>query len=590
MSETRAGGVFEGIVKEPLPEGAEVLEEYWLEKPYSRVVIAIPPGETGPRYYLIEPELSPDAKKALAKLSEAIESEVNPADFEKAEDLRRAVEEYIDKLVRKYSGLLRKLSDEDVEAIKYYLRRNFIGLGHVEPLLQDPNLEDISCNGLGIPIHVWHRRYESMPTNIIFTSKTELDNYVVGLAHRAGKHVSAAFPIVDAMLAGQHRLAATYREEVSPEGSSFTIRKFRTEPFSIIDQIRMGTISLEMAAYLWLLIDNKFNLMVIGGTGAGKTSLLNSLCNFIRPAYKVVTVEETPELNLPLQNWVKLVTREAYGAIGTISTRITLYDLVKTSLRYRPDYIIVGEIRGEEAYVLFQALATGHGGLSTMHAESLDSAVKRLVSPPMNISPAYIPLMNAVLLIERMLLPTRGGYMAPARRVRTLWEVIEHENYYSIAEYDTRTNSFIADFSASYLLRKIGIKSGKTLREMVSEMEERRLVLEWMLKKNITRLWDVSKIITEYYISPNKVVERAVEEIRELKEVETTRAEVITDGTSIITSILERSAGKTTLRQLLTESRMDEALFWDSLSKLINEGVIVLKDDGTVELVAKRVE
>ena len=261
-------------------------------------------------------------------------------------------------------------------------------------------------------MYVWHRKYESMPTNLIFTNETMLDNLIVKLTHMANKHISTAFPLLDAMLPGKDRLAATFKREVSPKGGSFSIRRFREEPFSVVDLVDMGTLNEEIAAYFWLLIENRMTIAVIGGTGAGKTSTLNALASLVKPSMKIVTVEEIPELNLPHENWVQLVARESYG-LGVMKTgEVSLFDLVKTSLRYRPDYIVVGEIRGEEAFVLFQALATGHGGLTTLHADSLDYTVKSLTSPPMNVAEPYIPLINVAALVERVQLPNSkaGGH------------------------------------------------------------------------------------------------------------------------------------------------------------------------------------
>lgn len=583
------GEVFLGIRKEPLPENALIVESYWVIEPHASVYIAIPPGENVMKYYLKEPPLSWNGYQAFLRLTEAIESEVNPREFESFEDLKKAIRMFIDRLLKKYTGLTRGLPSSEIDAIRYYLERNFAGLGHIEPLIQDPNIEDVSCDGYGSPLYVWHRKYESLPTNIVFTDKSTLDDYVVMLVHRAGKHISAAFPLADAMLEDQHRLAATYREEISPSGSTFTIRKFRSEPFSIIDQIMMGTISAELAAYLWFLIDNKLSLMIIGGTGAGKTSLLNSLCNFIRPTFKVVTAEETPELNLPLENWVRLVTRETYGAVGTVAPRIPLFELVRTSLRYRPDYLIVGEIRGEEAYVLFQALATGHGGLSTMHAESLESAVKRLTSPPMNIAPAYIPLMNAVILIERLTLPTPNGYLLPVRRVRSLWEVIEYENYSSLLEWDPQRDRFRADFSISWHLRRISVRTGMTMAEILAELERRRIVLEWMMMSGITKLRDVSRVVQEYYTVPKKVLEKASSEITLLKEEARRKVKEVAERVEDMLEILERLGGSSDINTLVAHSHLDEGAFWESINKLIEQGLVELLPDGRIHLSAKKV-
>jgi flagellar protein FlaI len=350
------------------------------------------------------------------------------------------------------------------------------------------------------PVYVWHRKYESLPTNLIFTDEKHLDNLIVKLAHLSSKHISTAFPILDAMLPGKDRLAATFRREVSPKGSSFSIRRFRDEPFSIVDLMDLGTLNEEIAAYFWLLIENRMTIAVIGGTGAGKTSTLNALASLVRPSMKIVTVEEIPELNLPHENWVQLVSRESYGLGGMKTGEVTLFDLVKTSLRYRPDYIVVGEVRGEEAFVLFQALATGHGGLTTIHAENLDYAVKRLTSPPMNVAEPYIPLINVAPLVERVQLPeSKIGSTTFGRRIKSLVELVNFEQYRTIGEWSPITDEFKVDFKNSEQLKKIAAKHGLTMSDILEELTNRAHFLLGLKLRGIRKNVDFKKQITNYY-------------------------------------------------------------------------------------------
>ena len=286
--------------------------------------------------------------------------------------------------------------------------------------------------------------------------------------------------------------------EVSNFGSTFCIRKFREKPFSILDLISMGTIDERIAAYLWMLVESKMSVMVLGGTGAGKTTMLNAILSLIRPEVKIVTVEETAEINIPHENWVSFTSREGLMFADAKAKFVNLFDLVKTSLRYRPDYLIVGEIRGEEAYVLFQALATGHGGMSTMHADSLDYAVKRLCSPPMNISRVYLPLMNTWLHIERTTV-VKDGTHKTLRRVRTIWELDEDVNSHVIAEWIPTEDIFQADFSKSLLLSKIAHKRGLTLKSSLSELENRARYLRLLLEKGIRLHREVAEAVRSYY-------------------------------------------------------------------------------------------
>jgi flagellar protein FlaI len=366
--------------------------------------------------------------------------------------------------------------------------------------MRDPNIEDISCDGVRKPVYVWHRKYENMRTNLIFQSEEELDNLIIKLVHMAGKHISSAFPIVDAILPDKHRLSACFRREVTPFGSTFTIRKFRTDPFTAVDFINMNTFDASLAAYLWLCMENRLSVIILGGTAAGKTSLLNVLVSLIKPGTKIITIEETPELNLPQENWVSLTSRESYGLGAEKIGEVTLFDLVKASLRHRPDILIVGEVRGEEAYVLFQALATGHGGMCTMHAEDLTSAIKRLTAPPMNVAPVYIPLMNLILTIRRV--------KGVARRVVECHEIVDYGDYVLTSKWQPEKDAFKYNFNESVMLKRISDARGWTLRQTLSELRHREKILLWMAKEGIRDLKSVANMVTEYYRRPKAVYKR----------------------------------------------------------------------------------
>lgn len=401
--------------------------------------------------------------------------------------------------------------------ILYYVERDVVGYGPIDPLMRDKFIEDISCNGVGKPVYIWHRRYEYIPTNIVFNSEKELDSIVVKLAHKAGKHISVAFPVVDAILPGGHRLAATFRKEVSTSGSTFTIRKFREDPITIIDMIDWHNLSPELAAYLWLLIEHKKTGLILGITGSGKTSTLNALATLFRPTVKVVTIEDTPELRLPLENWVQLVARPSYGIGPQKIGEITLYDLVKVSLRYRPDVIIVGEVRGEEAYVLCQALSTGHGGLTTLHAEHIDAAVKRLTSPPMNIPKSYIPLLDFALVIRRVTIFRPDGTYYIARKVSEVWEVRDYNNYVTISKWNPSKDSFHVYLDKSEVLKSIAEFRGKDFDWATNEVYRRAIVLEWMRAKGIRYYKDIASIVHKYYAKPDDVYKRALNELERLR-------------------------------------------------------------------------
>lgn len=494
-------------VLEPLPTGVDFVDVYWIEEPFVKIVIAPIPGRGGQKgYFIDEITLTKQEKNAFEKLRDILSKELRPPE-DMSVEARRHVFEEARRLMKRYKGVLGSLSQESIQRIEYYIRRDLIGYGPINPIIEDKNIEDISCDGVNKPIYVWHKRYESLPSNLKIMDKSYFNDFIIKLAHFAGKHISAAFPIVDAMLPGKHRLAATYGDEVSTFGSTFTIRKFREEPFSIIDLINLGSLSPALAAYFWFILDNRLTIIIIGGTGAGKTSFLNALTNLFKPGLKIVTVEETAELNIPHDNWVQFVTRESYGLGMSKIGEITMFDLVKTSLRYRPDYLIVGEIRGAEAFVMFQAMATGHGGLSTVHAENIEYAIKRMTSPPMNIAESYIPLMNVAVLVERVVLPKKAG-VPFGRRVRQVWELDPEGNRINIASWNPVEDTFEIDFSKSVHLPNICRKSGMPPDWYIRELQVRESVIRWMMANNITHFRDVARVVTEFHVKRAEVLSK----------------------------------------------------------------------------------
>lgn len=465
--------------------------------PHSKVTIAsLPELGGGYAYYIEEIALFEEEKAVYQNLLNILSKELNP--LEVGTDAKTHVLNEARRLASKY-GLTEKIGQESWPKFQYYLHRDLVGFGEIDVIMNDEMIEDLSVNGVNLPVYVWHRKYESLPTNLIFTDENALDNLIIKLTHLSSKHISTAFPILDGMLPGKDRLAATFKREVSPKGSSFSIRKFRDEPFSVIDLMELGTLDKEMAAYFWILIENRVTIAVIGGTGAGKTSTLNALASLVKPSMKIVTVEEIPELNLPHENWIQLVSRESYG-LGAVKTgEVDLFDLVKTSLRYRPDYIVVGEVRGEEAFVLFQALATGHGGLTTIHAENLDYVVKRLTSPPMNVAKPYIPLLNVAPIVERVQLPEIRLGNTFGRRIKSLFEIIDAEEFRTISEWDPLTDTFKTDFTNSDQLRKLATRRGESFSNILAEIQRRASFLNDLQQKGIRKNVNLKQKITNFH-------------------------------------------------------------------------------------------
>lgn len=492
----------------PTQRGMKVIEKYPLYEPFSHVVIVQNPKTGEYKYILDELQLDPLEKDVYHNILEILLAEIE-SPKEEIVDPRKFFADEAKKIVDKYRISLGWLPDVSWYKILYHAERDLVGFGKIDSLMRDPNIEDISCDGVKKSVYIWHRKYESIETTLQFENDEELDNLVVKLVHMAGKHVSSAFPIVDASLPGKHRLAVAYRREITPFGTAFTIRKFREDPYSIIDLINIGTFTEEMAAYLWICLENRASVMVLGGTAAGKTTALNALGCLVKPGSKIMTIEETAELNLSHENWVSLIARQSYGLGGSNVGEVALFDLVKTCMRHRPDLMIVGEVRGQEAYVLFQALATGHGGMCTMHAENVESAVKRLTQKPMDISPAYIPLMNIVMSVQRVHL-VKNGEKKAYRRVLAVNEVADYEKYLHPFKWDPIKDEQTISLDNSVQIKSISERLGITTKDLLEEMNRRRDVLRWMRDHKIRSYKEVATIIAEYYARPKQFYEKII--------------------------------------------------------------------------------
>ena len=496
--------VDQGIMIQRLEEDYKVVETYPIFNPLAQVkIVESPKLGAGYHYFAEEVPLTKREKRAYDKLVSILSKELQPPADENVDSREYLTKEAL-RIGDKYKRSLGKFSDEGWKKIFYYVVRNIAGYGPLDMMMADPNIEDISCNGLNSPIYIWHRKYESIPTNLMFVDDQATNDFIVKLAHKGSKHVSSAHPLLDAMLPEKHRLAATFMKEVSTHGSSFTIRKFRADPISIIDQIKFGTLDENIAAYFWMLLENKMSFLVIGGTGAGKTSLLNALLSLLSENDKVITVEEVAELNPPHENWVQLVSRQGFQFGSSVTTSIATFDLVRLSLRYRPDYLIVGEVRGEEAYVLFQAVATGHGGLCTMHADTLDRAIKRLTSPPTNVAEVYIPLMNVALHIARVELPKSRGGLRFGRRVRSVTEILDFEKYNPISRWNPAKDSFETAVGKSILLQRVAETKGMSVKQVREEVKRRAEVLHQLAEEGIRDQREVANRVLAYYEEQRK--------------------------------------------------------------------------------------
>lgn len=460
----------------------------------------------GLRYQVIEPELSERDQKAFEIIKKLLMTElsVSLGEIKSKKDAERRLKNKIATMIKKYRL---KIPPKNIEKINYFAVRDFVYLGKIEPLMRDHMIEEISCDGTNIPIYVWHREHESIPTNIIYEKESELNNFARKMAYICGKHVSIADPIIDASLPGGSRINLTLGHEITKRGSTFTIRRFRADPITVIDLIKFGTMSVDIAAYMWYLVEKRATMLIAGGTASGKTTALNALATFIRPGQKVVSIEDTQELNLPHENWIPAVSRQSFT--DTQIGEINQFDLLRAALRQRPDIIIVGETRGREAYTLFQAMATGHGGFSSIHADSVDATLTRLTSSPMDVPKSLIS--NSLDLITLQLKIRMGD--KSARRIIQVSEIegIDHTTgeikTHEIFKWNPREDKheFMGD---SVVFNKIKERDGETDEKINYELTKRRLALEWMTKNDIRDHKEVSNNIMEYYSDPERYYER----------------------------------------------------------------------------------
>jgi flagellar protein FlaI len=481
-------------------------EVYPIVEPTVYAAVVRDPVTQKMRYEVIEPTLLKQEQQYLDEIKTLLMEELSVS-VKDLETREKAVEYLKSKVAEVIKDYKLKIPKETVEKLMYYIVRDFIGYGKIDPLMRDHMIEDISADGIDIPLYVWHREYESLPTNIVFKGADELNNFIIRLAFLSGKQISIASPILDASLPDGSRIQMTYGSEITRRGSTFTVRRFRVDPLTISDLITLKTLSSDMAAYFWYAIENKASVLVGGGVATGKTTILNCLSMFIKPEMKIVSVEDTAELNLPHENWIPSVVRS--GGDEKKAGAITLFDLLKAAVRQRPDYIIVGEVRGQEAYTLFQAMATGHLGMCTVHAESADSAIHRLESEPMNIPRSMISMIDAVLIQGRIEV---GG--KPSRRSLSVTEIVgldprskdilTNQAY----KWDALSDSFSYS-GRSYVLQRAMKRNGLKEPEVQAELQRRKMVLEWMVKNKIRKYTDVAGLIREYYADPTRVYRKA---------------------------------------------------------------------------------
>ncbi|HZW84672.1 MAG TPA: type II/IV secretion system ATPase subunit, partial [Nitrososphaerales archaeon] len=489
------------------------IERYPLNVPFSYATIAKSSSSASRIYSLDEVSLLPEELGAYNYIMDAMENElVIPR---KKVDPKAYFQEQAKKVATKYSISLPRLA---WSKILYYAERDIVGFDILDGLMKDPNIEDVSVDGIKRPVIVYHRKYERIPTNVIFDDEASLNDLIARFAHIAGKHISVAFPIMQGILPGGHRVMATFRKEVSPRGGTMSIRKFREDPITIIDMLNFDVLDQKAAAYMWLLMENRSTAIVVGATGAGKTTMLNALLTMTPTNSKIITIEEVQEVNLAHQGWTALVSREAYGVTEEGPKGVNLFDLVKAAMRMRPDILVVGEVRGEEAYVLFQAISTGHGGLCTLHADDTPSAIQRLVSKPMDVPPAFIPFVDVALTVRRLTIPQKDGGFKAVRRVISIDEVNHVDDYLTMFSWDAAKDRLVAKpLKSSLRLQKLAKDLGISMDQIEHEIEMRSVVLRWMQEKGLRNFKEITPLFEEYSEDPISTYDRALAELESMR-------------------------------------------------------------------------
>ncbi len=485
-------------------EGYEEVDRYWVNAPYAFVWIGHDPAENEYRYHVVEPELDEVEQELLENLFSDVrdtlvyEAEYDPQDAES--------------VLRERARLLLEEYGADVDAntfnrLFYYLYRAFEGFEKIDPLMHDSHIEDISCDGYEIPLFVYHDDYTDIETNLSYEQE-ELDSFVVRLAQQSGRHISIGDPVTETTLPDGSRAELALGEEVTPRGSAFTIRQYSEEPFTPATLVDLGTFDLDQMAYLWLAIESNKSLLFAGGTASGKTTSMNAVSMFVPPRSKVLTIEDTRELTLYHDNWLSSVTRESLGD----SSDITMYDLLRSALRHRPEYIIVGEVRGEEAMTLFQAMNTGHTTYSTMHADSVQTAINRLENEPINVPRAMIQSLD-ILCVQTLTYVDDER----VRRNRVIAEIegIDQRtgdlDYSTAFEWRPTEDRFVEQDSA--VLDEIREDRGWSRSELLRELRNRKRVLQYLVERGITDYRQFTALINEYYANPEHVVERVTEQL-----------------------------------------------------------------------------
>ncbi len=482
-----------------VPEGLQEIERYWLQEPYTFAAVL---EDKRTKYYkLVEPALTKYEKELLERVYEDLQDILVLNSTTSKQEKNTLL---IDKALFLLDRYKAEISPPSTHKIIYYLRRNLLGYDKINPLLYDPYIEDISCDGVEIPVYVYHTKYLNIESNISFKEE-ELDSFVIKMCQLNNKHISVSQPIVDATIEDGSRLQAILGRDITPRGSSFTIRKFRKDPITPIDLLGFKTCDLEMLVYLWLVIENGYNILFAGGTASGKTSMLNATSLFMPSTAKIVSIEDTRELLLYHNNWVSGIARESFASDST--GEVSMYDLLRAALRQRPDFIIVGEVRGNEALTLFQAMSTGHATSSTMHAGDVQTVINRLTHEPINVPQLMLQSLDVLCIQEQVYINEKR-----VRRSRSFVEVLNVDpetgdlGINELFNWEPAGDSFIK-VGDSHIMQEIMHVKGWDAGQMRKEIGNRRKILTYMYEKNMRSYIQVSLVVQTYQSYPEMVMD-----------------------------------------------------------------------------------
>ncbi|MEM0483751.1 MAG: type II/IV secretion system ATPase subunit [Pyrobaculum sp.] len=475
-----------------------ILDEYEISE-YVRAVVYVD-SDGFRRYRAVEPPISRDEAEALARLKRAVQNigEVRDGVLKLAKERRV---EYLEELAKRAASEFKIRVDEKAwNKLMYFLKRDLLGYGVLDPLVRDPYIEDIHVDGPGA-VYIWHARWESLKTDISLSAE-DLEGFVSKFSSLVGKSVSYADPILEGMLPEGFRVELAV-PPVSPKGPTFVIRKYFVVPITLIDMVKMGTISSDAVAYLWLMLDYGRNIVIVGPTGAGKTTLLNALLYLVRPEAKILTIEDTREINIVHEHWQALVTRPSRSeGVRDVSA----FDLLAVAMRSRPDYVVVGEVRGEEAYVLFQAFGSGHSGATTIHAETIEDAIRRLLTRPMNVPPMLVGLAHIFIRIMRV----KVGNQIVRRVVEIAENMGVSRGGRPRLHYVYRWNperDMMEQLEESRHLETISRTRFVPLDQLKRELERRRELISLMVERGFSTPYVVAKIFTMYHLDPDRAIE-----------------------------------------------------------------------------------